>query len=87
MVKLLPKPSSTIHLADDGYSTHKSKSVRQKSLKKSSRKYGSLTVMKRLNLIRNLSRHNSKQKNIMSQDVEFLKKQYAKEKKKKRKSK
>lgn len=80
-LKRLPKPGNTIHLSDEGYNTSKSKLARHKALSRSSRKYGSLVVMRRLNLIKNLSREN-KSKYVMKDDVEYLKKMYAREKKK-----
>jgi hypothetical protein len=83
--KLLPRPNSAIHLKDDGYSTHKSDILRRRALTKSSQKHGSLTIMRRLNLIRNLSKKGSRQKEIMSKDVEYLKKKYSKSRKSSRK--
>lgn len=82
--KLLPQPDPDVHLSDDGYSTNKSAKSRQRALTRASKKYGSLSVMRRLNLIRNLSRKGSKQKKIMSKDVEYLKKKYSKSKRSKR---
>ena len=81
-MKLLPQPSKDMDLKKFGYSTHKSKTARHISLKNASKKYGTLSVLKRLNLIRNLSRHGSPQKQIMSDDVEYMKKLYAIYKKK-----
>lgn len=78
--KMLPKPDDYFHLSDDGYNTFKSKLARQSSLRKSATKHGSLKVMQRLNLIKNLSRQ-SKSKNIMKKDVDYLKKLYSREKK------
>ena len=77
---ILPKPGNDIHLANDGYSLDKSKLSRQTALKKSSKKFGSLRVLKRLNLIRNLTKSNSKNKSILTNDVNYLKRIYAKEK-------
>jgi hypothetical protein len=54
---------------------------RQASLKKASKKNGSLRVLRRLNLIRNLTAV-EKNKKKMSTDIDFLKKEYKKEKKK-----
>ena len=79
-LKRLPKPSNEIHLADDGYAVHKSDLSRHRSLKRASKKNGTLTVMKRLNLIRNLTKKGSKNKNVLSRDVNYLKKIYRKEK-------
>ena len=85
-LKRLPKPGNAIHLSDDGYNTSKSKLARHKALSRSSKKHGSLVVMRRLNLIKNLSREN-KSKYVMKDDVEYLKKMYAREKKGKKGSK
>lgn len=80
--KLLPKPSDNIHLSDVGYAVHKSESARHRSLKRASKKNGALPVVRRLNLIRNLTRSGSKNKKILSKDVEYVKKIYKQEKKK-----
>lgn len=82
---LLPQPSSDMSLSKYGYSTNKPLSKRRTSLKKASKRYGKLTVLRRLNLIRNLSKKGSEQKGKMSKDVEFMKKLYKKEKKFKKK--
>lgn len=85
-VKLLPKPDPTgIHLSKYGYSTTKTQSKRRSSLKRSSKKHGALPVLKRLNLIRNITSTETSEKtkkvhDIMSKDVEYMKKLYAKEK-------
>lgn len=81
--KKLPQPSKDVHLGDDGYSVRKSSSARRNALKKASSKHGSLTVLKRLNLIRNLSKNNSKNKKRLSEDVEYMKRKYKREKNKK----
>jgi hypothetical protein len=77
MVKnILPKPSDDFHLKSVGYSIKNKKTTRQKSLRKASKKVGSLRVLKRLNLIRNLTKHDTKNKNILSADVDYMKKMY-----------
>lgn len=78
----LPKPSTNYHLADDGYKVSANKMSRHKALKQGSKKAGTLTVLKRLNLIRNLTKKGSKNKERMTDDVEYLKKLYATQKKK-----
>lgn len=84
--KLLPKPDKSNTLSKFGYSlTHKLQS-RQTSLKSASKKYGTLPVLKRLNLIRNLTVP-EKNKKKLSQDVEFMKRVYAREKTRRNKSK
>jgi len=85
-VNLLPTPNPNgIHLSKYGYSTSKKQSKRRESLKRSSRKHGALPVLRRLNLIRNLtsvrtSEETKKSHDIMSKDVEFMKKMYEGEK-------
>ena len=49
-VKILPRPDPNVHLSKQGYDTHKSATQRQASLKRASKKYGTLPVLKRLNL-------------------------------------
>ena len=78
--KLLPAPRKDISLAKDGYKLSKSEKSRHRSLSKSAKKHGTLTIMKRLNLIRNLTKKDTLQKKSLSRDVEFLKKMYMKEK-------
>jgi hypothetical protein len=82
-VKLLPRPdksASAPHLSKTGYSTAKKASSRHSSLKKASAKYGTLPVLKRLNLIRNITAPDLKAHKVMSQDVEYMKKMYKHEK-------
>jgi len=77
--KLLPKPDKSNTLSRYNYSlTHNTQS-RQTSLKSASKKYGTLPVLKRLNLIRNLTVPEQNKKKL-SQDVEFMKRVYAREK-------
>jgi hypothetical protein len=85
-VKLLPRPDSSAsapHLSKQGYSTAKKASSRHNSLKRSSKKYGTLPVLKRLNLIRNLTAPDLEAHKVMSKDVEYMKKLYKHEKEKK----
>jgi hypothetical protein len=51
---LPPVDNSNIHLSDYGYSLSKSKTSRKGSLKRASKKEGTLPVLRRLNLIRNI---------------------------------
>jgi hypothetical protein len=85
--KLLPKPGDKIHLSKDGYTTHKVATSRRKSLRKTSKKHGSLTVLKRLNLIRNLTKKGSSAHEVMSSDVDYMKKVYEREKRRQSRSK
>jgi hypothetical protein len=78
--KLLPKPNRSIHLSKYGYTTSKKESTRKLSLNKASAKMGSLPVLKRLNLIRNLTRPELEVKKVLSKDVEYMKEIYKKEK-------
>jgi len=80
--KLLPKPDINVHLSKYGYETSKKASSRKTSLKRASAKMGALPVLKRLNLIRNLTRPDLEVKKVLSKDVEYMKKIYGKEKKK-----
>jgi hypothetical protein len=78
--KSLPPIDTNIHLSDYGYSLNKTEKVRKTSLKRASKKEGSvLPVLKRLNLIRNYTSIKSN-KTKMTKDVDFLKKEYKKEK-------
>lgn len=81
---LLPKPSGKLHLSSYGYTLSNKKQTRRNSLKKASKKAGTLETLKLLNLIRNITKHDTKNKKILSEDVEYMKKLYAKEKKKKK---
>lgn len=78
----LPNPSKDISLSADGYSLRYVDDSRRKALRKSSKKHGTLNVLKRVNLIRNISKDGSKNKKTLSKDVEYLKKLYAKQKNK-----
>lgn len=82
-IQLLPRPDKSPnaqHLSKFGYATSKKASKRHESLKRSSKKYGTLPVLKRLNLIRNITAPEQKAHKIMSQDVEYMKKLYKNEK-------
>ena len=71
----LPELSSDISLRDFGYSTLKSTASRRLSLKKASRKKGTINVLRRLNLIRNYN-INSEIEPILSSDVGFMSNMY-----------
>ena len=88
-IKLLPRPDKSadaLHLSKQGYSTAKKSLMRHESLKRSSKKYGTLPVLKRLNLIRNITAPNLQAHKVMSSDVEYLKKLYKHEKTQSRQS-
>ncbi len=80
-LKVLPPiDNQDIHLSDYGYSLDKTKAQRKTSLKRASKKEGTLKVLRRLNLIRNYTAVKAN-KEKMSQDMEFMKNQYKKSKK------
>lgn len=77
---LLPKPQnepSAHHLSKFGYKLTHKKDSRHASLKRASNKYGTLTVLKRLNLIRNLTNPELvSNKKKLSSDVKFMTEYY-----------
>jgi hypothetical protein len=77
---LLPKPqddSRAHHLSKFGYKLSHKKDSRHSSLKRASNKYGTLTVLKRLNLIRNLTNPELvSNKKKLSSDVKFMTEYY-----------
>ena len=73
---LLPKPGTEVHLSSTGYQVHKDDKIRQRALKKASKKYDTLEVLRRLNLIRNLTPKHTNTYKKMSSDVDFMKKYY-----------
>jgi len=80
-LKVLPPiDNQDIHLSDYGYSLDKTQAQRKTSLKRASKKEGTLKVLRRLNLIRNYTAVESN-KEKMSKDMEFMKSQYKKSKK------
>lgn len=76
--KTLPPLGDEIHLSKYGYSLKDTKMSRQKSLKKASKKHGTLKVLKRTNLIANYTAVPENKKKLRD-DVEFLKDEYARE--------
>jgi len=81
--KILPKPDSKIHLSKYGYSLHKTTNTRHNALKKASKELGSLQVLRRTLLLRNLQPE-SKNKEILTQDLHYMQKLHQKEKMKKK---
>jgi hypothetical protein len=80
-LKVLPPIDNTdIHLSDYGYSLDKTQVQRKTSLKRASKKEGTLKVLRRLNLIRNYTAVDANKKK-MSKDMEFMKTEYKKSKK------
>lgn len=79
----LPKLDKNISLSSFEYNLSKNDKSRKTSLKKASNKYGTLQVLRRVNLIRNYSKSIPKNYKKLSNDVDYLKKEYSKEKNKK----
>ena len=79
---LLPKPDTKFHhLSKYGYKLSSKKETRQSSLKRASKKYGTLPVLKRVNLIRNITNPQLKEnKKKLSSDVKFMTQLYNREK-------
>ena len=78
---LLPRPDPNIHLSSNGYSTKKPSKQRESSLKRASKKYGTLPVLRRLNLIRNITAPQLPAHKVMGKDVAFMKRMYSHERK------
>lgn len=77
--KTLPKPSKDASLGKYGYKVHNKASSRRRSLKRASKKYGTLPVLRRLNLIANYTA-DVENKQRMRSDVKHLQNVYAQEK-------
>lgn len=73
--KTLPKPGDEIHLTNYGYNIHRPESTRRSALRKASRDSSILLVLRRLNLLRNYQAL-PENKDIMTQDVEYMKQLY-----------
>ena len=82
--KVLPPIGNEMHLSDYGYSLQRPIKERRSSLKRASKKQGELAVLRRVNLIRNYSKSVPVNYKKLSDDVEYLKKQYARSKKSKK---
>jgi hypothetical protein len=82
---VLPKISKSEEesLTKHGYKLSKSPTSRRKALKKATKSRGTLAVLRRVNLIRNYSKSVPINYDKLSSDVDYLKKQYKKEKIKK----
>ncbi len=80
--KLLPKPDTKYHhLSKYGYKLSSKKETRHNSLKRASKKYGTLPVLKRVNLIRNITNPElTKNKKKLASDVKFMTQLYNREK-------
>lgn len=86
-----PKQARVLPDIDDSeslkYKTNVSQAIRRKQLRAASKRMGTLAALRRLNLLRNYQATGSKAKKIMAEDVEYMKRLYATEKKKKSKKK
>ena len=79
--KTLPKLDPSIHLSKYGYTLDRKEESRRSALRKASRAIGDLPTLRRLNLIRNYTATDSKNKDILSKDVQYLSARYEKIKK------
>mgnify|MGYP005748632775 CR=1 FL=1 len=82
--KILPKPDDGIHLKKFGYKYDLPTKQRRSALLGACKKYGTLMVLRSLNLKRNIQAHGSEARKIMREDVKYLKIVYEKEKKNQR---
>ena len=69
---ILPKPSIEYDLKPFGYKLSKSEQDRRVSLRKASKKHGTLAILRRLNLIRILSKSHKHNYDRYTLDVEYL---------------
>ncbi len=83
--KTLPELDDKMPLSRYGYTLKNPAEKRQKSLKRASKDYSTLSVLRRVNLIRNYSKAVKPNYKKLSTDVDFMKKEYSKEKSKKNK--
>lgn len=79
--KILPKPTKNV-LGPFGYSINKTAEDRHKALKKASKYYNTLEILRHLNLVRNYQPDDSRAHKIMSRDVNYMSKLYDKVKRK-----
>ena len=68
-------------LSSEGYKLDKPEKQRRSSLRKASKKKGSLKVLRHLNAIRKLQKNNNENYKKLDRDVKFVQKEYSKEKK------
>lgn len=78
--RTLPKLGDDVHLSKYGYRVDKPQEKRRESLKRAARKHGTLPVLRRTNLIANYSKSEKDNYKRLRSDVEFLKREYKKEK-------
>ena len=77
--KVLPEPGDLISLSKYGYSTSKGVQSRHDALIAATRDFDNLKILRRLNLLRNYQ-SDAAAKERMSDDVEFMKRTYARSK-------
>jgi hypothetical protein len=77
--RVLPALGDEIHLSKYGYTTSDNKEKREQSLRRASRKHGTLPILRRLNLIRNYQA-DEKAKRVMSRDVKYMSRLHSKKK-------
>jgi hypothetical protein len=82
--KVLPPLGNDMSLHKYGYTLQDSAKARSTSLKRASKVYGPLPVLRRVNLIRNYTKSVPVNYKKLSVDVEFLKKEYKRSKKSKK---
>jgi hypothetical protein len=75
--RVLPKPTKNV-LGPFGYSIDKAIDTRHRALKRASKYYNPLEILRHLNLIRNYQPKDSRAEKIMSKDVDFMSKYYEK---------
>ena len=75
--RLLPKPDPNIHLSNYGYFLDRSQMKRQEALRTASNVHGNLRVLRRVNLIRNLTGDDKNYKKL-SKDIDYLSNRYSK---------
>jgi hypothetical protein len=80
MKTILPQLRKDISLREFGYSILSDERKRRKALREASKVYTTKTILQRLNLIRNKYKSHTKNKKIFSEDVNYIKKLYKKEK-------
>lgn len=69
--KTLPPLGKDISLSKSGYKVKNSEQTRRSSLKRASKKYGTLPVLRRLNLVRNYQKNTSAEK-VLTKDVNYM---------------
>lgn len=79
---MLPEVNKKVSLRKYGYRLNKRSTKRKQSLNRASKKYSTLSVLRRVNLIRNYSKKNKKKYETLTNDVDYLKDKYATEKEK-----